>query len=140
MDKLEIYERAWRRKGGDRLPKKQPIERLDNLILLTEENRKEYIRLGAIIWVIKTHYNKQYYDVVSQITIYPCLKIGWLYIKGDPLSKEVMVIEVFNNENKKEWARGYKEVLDYGIEQKNLYYDQNHPNAKYKFSATRLTK
>ena len=140
MDKLEIYERAWRRKGGDRLPKKQPIERLDNFILITEENRKQYVKLGNSLWTIKIHRYKKSYDIMGMFPVVPCLKKGYWYYKDDPCFSEVMWVYAPEDYSYKDWVRSYKSVINWGIKLKNLYYDPACPKVKWKFSEVRLIK
>jgi len=140
MDTIDIYERAWRKKGGDRLLKKQPIEKLDDLILITEENRKQYIKLGNSLWSIRKHFSKPYYDVTGVFPIIPCLKKGYWYYKDDPYFKGIIWVYSPEDADEDDWARSYREVIGWGIKQKNLYFDPACLKVKWKFSEKRLTK
>jgi len=140
LDTLEILDRAWRRKGGDRLPKKQPLEQLDNLTLITEENRKQYIKLGNSLWSIRKHLLKPYYDVIRVLPIIPCLKKGYTYYKNDPYFQGIIWVYSPEDADMENWKRGYKSVIDWGIKQKIFYYDPSYPKVKWKHSETRLAK
>jgi len=137
---LEIYERAWRKSGGDKLPKRQPLEQLENLILITEENRKQYVKLGNSLWSIKRNFRKPNYDVTGVFPIIPCLKKGHWYFKNDPYHKGIMSIYSPEDYSDEDWARGYREVIGWGIKQKSLYFNPSCPKVKWKFSESRLTK
>ena len=140
FSQLEIYDRAWRKRGGNRLPQKQPLEKLDNLILLTEENRKQYVKLGNSLWSIRIYYTKPYYDVIGVFPIIPCLKKGYWYYKDDPYFKGIMWVFSPEDADKDDWARSYRSVINLGIKQKNLYFDPKCLKVKWKYSKTRLAR
>lgn len=139
FSQLEIYDRAFQKKGA-KMPKKQPSENLLDLILLTEENRKQYVKLGHSFWTIAVHHSKPYYDVVGVFPVLPCLTAGFWYYKGYPLMNEIMVVYASKDTNKDDWERGYKEVIDFGIEEGNMYFDETCLKTEWKFSTQRLTK
>ena len=136
---LEIYERAWR-KQGVKLPTKQPIENLTDLILLTEENRKQYVKLGNSLFTIREHHKGQYYDIVGVFAVLPPLKKGYWYFKDYPLHKDIMAVMVQEDENKDDWETGYRGVIDWGIKQGNMYFIPGYPITKWKHSKSRLAK
>ncbi len=135
-----MYERASRMKGMG-LPAKQPLEKLDELIKITKENRKEYIKLGAVLWVMGKHYTKPYFDVLNVIPILPYLRGGYLYIKDYPFMNEIMSLFVpKGGDNRDEWVRSYDEVISFEIKEGRLYFDPEYKKVKWKFSKIRLTK
>ena len=137
---IEIYERAWRKSGGDKLPKRQPLEQLDDLVLITEENRKQYVKLGNSLWSIKKNFRKPHYDVVGVMPIVPCLKKGYWYYKNDPYHRGIIWVYASEDFSEADWARSYREVIGWEIKQKTLYYDPKCLKVQWKFSKSRLSK
>lgn len=123
-----------------RHPTKQPIENLGKFVRITEENRKKYIELGVVLWVIEIDEGGERYDVVNAFPIIPRLKKGWVYIKDFPGIPEILAFKCDREQTEGSWTRGFKGVINMEIKNKRLYINLEFKKTKIKFSINKLTK
>jgi len=122
------------------LPVKQPVRNLKEFVKITEENRKEYIKSGVVLWVIDIDEGKERYNVVNMFPVIPRLKKGWVYAKDWPGIPEVLAFKCDEDQSGESWIRGFKSVIDMEIGCGRLYVNPEFKKTKIKFSINKLTR
>lgn len=110
------------------MAKKKDVSTIvDNLIQVTEANRKFCIKLGR-----KVHRYKKTtkgYEYHHWFDIRPRLQMGWLTITGG----EIPVWKVFisKDEDREDYIDGFDSIIKLGIKEGILYINPEEPLIKY---------
>lgn len=115
-------------------PKIDPTKPLrdQGFILVTDENRKNAVKIGRIFYTIEIGSKKN--KLLNFFQIYPCFKKGWYNVANfpwdlsHPYTNGKKHWKVYYNEdsNYYEWAARFKWLIDRSIN-KNLYFNINDP-------------
>lgn len=110
------------------MSKKAKFKVSDDMILVTEKNRKMAIVIGRIIYRAKLGGD------VSIAVVRPRIVKGKWTIEGDPYLGTKFTFQTSKDEPEEEWERMHKEIFKKIVEDKNGYIRPSEPLVKYKIN------
>ena len=110
------------------MSKKAKFKVSDDMILVTEKNRKMAIVIGRIIYRVKKSGD------VSIAVVRPRIVKGKWTVEGDPHLGAKFTFQTSRDEPEAEWERMHKEIFKKIVEDKNGYIKPSEPLVKYKIN------
>lgn len=100
----------------------------NDFILVTEENRSKAVVLGRIMYVLERGIGRNHKKMMVKcfFEIRPRLYTSKIGIENHPYLPD-HEIRITQEESKEDYARSFKQVIDDGIQKKNLYINLKDP-------------
>jgi hypothetical protein len=123
------------KKHGIEFPQALPKTRFSGYVKITDQNRKELIVLGRVMWIIDKAPVGPGYIINGCFPIRPRLKKNAILCShGDPMCGGANPQTFIDfEENEEDYVKSFKSVIDKAINDGTLYIKEKEKLVKYKY-------